>query len=339
MMKKYLYILLLLFPVQIWAQNAPMKSKRIPVDTLVTKDGLAKVVIFSNGTWTYLSSTQAPVESSEDEIIDIRNAEEQNLNLDSEIFQKNWSEGTIASYSTTLSDLPACVTLTLAGDSLLFCCPYTGTISSRYGYRRGRRHTGLDLSLKTGDPIYAAFDGKVRASMYNSGGYGHLVILRHANGLETYYGHLSKRLVDVGEVVHAGDVIGLGGSTGRSTGPHLHFETRYEGFPFDPERIIDFSSGKLRNEKFDLRKSYFGANSRYAASGNYDPSRGDDDEDAEEAAAKPAPKPTTVYHTVRSGENLSKIAGKYGTTVSAIGKLNKIDVKKPIRVGQKLRVK
>ena len=106
-------------------------------------------------------------------------------------------------------------------------CPYVGKVYSKFGYRRGRRHQGTDIPLKSGTPVAAAFDGRVRMSSYVSG-YGNLVILRHENGLETFYGHLSKRQVSVGDWVRAGDIVGLGGSTGRSSGPHLHFETRYK---------------------------------------------------------------------------------------------------------------
>ena len=114
-----------------------------------------------------------------------------------------------------------------------------------------------------GDPVYATFDGRVRISQYQNGGYGNLIIIRHDNGLETYYGHLSKRLVEPNDWVTAGQVIGYGGSTGRSTGPHLHFETRYKGQSFDAERLIDFATGTLRRETFLLKRSYFSIYSKF----------------------------------------------------------------------------
>jgi murein DD-endopeptidase MepM/ murein hydrolase activator NlpD len=119
--------------------------------------------------------------------------------------------------------------------------------SSLYGVRRrgGRYHWGVDIPFPENTPVVAAFDGIVRVSTYNNGGYGNVVILRHDNGLETYYAHFIKRLVNPGQTVRAGDTIGLGGNTGRSRGNHLHFETRYLGQHFNPARIIDFQNYKL----------------------------------------------------------------------------------------------
>ena len=164
-----------------------------------------------------------------------------------------------------------------------------------------------------------------------------MLVIRHLNGLETYYGHLSRFIVKSGDLVKAGELIGYGGSTGRSTGPHLHFETRYMGQAFDPERIFDFESGTLRSEEFVLNKHYFSINSHY----------GQTDEQSLAASKKKPSDPTSpkakqgkkTYYTVRKGDNLSKIAKKYGTTVSNICKLNGIRANKALRVGQKLRVK
>jgi murein DD-endopeptidase MepM/ murein hydrolase activator NlpD len=189
--------------------------------------------------------------------------------------------------------------------------------------------------LDTGDAVYAAFDGVVRVDMPTrmSGGYGNVIVIRHVNGLETYYGHLSKRLVKSGDIVKAGELIGYGGSTGRSTGPHLHFETRYMGQSFDPERIFDFERGTLRSEEFLLKKHYFSINSHY----------GQTDQQSL-AASKKTPKDTAssskkVYYKVRKGDNLGKIAKKHGTTVSKICKLNGIRANKVLKVGQTIRVK
>ena len=113
-------------------------------------------------------------------------------------------------------------------------------ISSDFGVRRYRWHYGIDLRLDIGDSVKTIFDGIVRISKYNKGGYGYYVLVRHENGLETLYGHLSKPIVAVGDSVMAGNVVGLGGNTGKSTGPHLHFEVRYKGNPIDPKRIFDF---------------------------------------------------------------------------------------------------
>lgn len=125
-----------------------------------------------------------------------------------------------------------------------FFVPHPGKTNSSFGWRRGRVHAGIDLQLNKGDTVRVAFDGVVRASHFHSG-YGNVVIVRHYNGLETLYGHLSLRYVKPGDLINAGQVVGLGGSTGRSTGPHLHFETRLFGRPFDPSKLIDFKNDSL----------------------------------------------------------------------------------------------
>ena len=131
--------------------------------------------------------------------------------------------------------------------------PYGAELRSRFGGRRGRKHKGVDIPVPTGTAVTAAFSGVVRLSAYHNG-YGNVVIIRHPNGIETCYAHLHKRLVSRGDVVAAGDIIATSGSTGRSTGPHLHFETNYCGRHFDPEFLIDFSTGTLRASEFILRR-------------------------------------------------------------------------------------
>jgi murein DD-endopeptidase MepM/ murein hydrolase activator NlpD len=179
----------------------------------------------------------------------------------------------------------------------------------------------------------------VRASTYSSG-YGNLVIIRHENGLETYYGHLSKREVEVGDWVHAGDEIGLGGSTGRSTGPHLHFETRYMGFAFDPEWIADYETGQLRKNVFVLRRSYLNANSHYV------PETIDEEEEiyaseekiVEEEKRIAAERAAMRYYTVKSGDTLGAIAKREGKSLGTIQKLNPGINPNKLRIGQKIRV-
>ena len=215
-------------------------------------------------------------------------------------------------------------------------------------------HKGIDIGLPTGEPIFAAFEGKVRYARYNSGGYGYLVILRHPNGLETYYGHLCKLNVSVNDYVKAGEVIGYGGNTGRSRGPHLHFEVRYADLTFDPERIIDFSKGELKYHTFVLERGYFNVSSKMTeALEEYDDVEGvftdeqgnplSSEEIVENLEGKAnKPKPTVndaIYYKVRSGDNLSKIAAKYGTSVGAICRLNNISSNSTLRIGQRLRVK
>ena len=153
--------------------------------------------------------------------------------------------------------LPDEINLRLVADSSDFCFPVKKPKTSNYGWRWNRGHHGVDIALQTGDPVHAAFGGTVRIAS-RMGGYGNCVVVRHANGLETLYGHLSKIHVTKGQKVVAGEVVGLGGSTGNSTGPHLHFECRFLYQTFDPEWILDFKNYTLRTRRLHLDKTYFG---------------------------------------------------------------------------------
>ena len=158
---------------------------------------------------------------------------------------------------TNVATLPDEINLMLIHDSAEFCFPVRSRKTSNYGWRWNRGHHGVDIGLRTGDPVHAAFSGTVRVAG-RMGGYGNCVVVRHANGLETLYGHLSRINVKPQQDVSAGEVIGLGGSTGNSTGPHLHFECRFLYQTFDPEWILDFETYGLRTRRLHLDKSYFG---------------------------------------------------------------------------------
>ena len=192
--------------------------------------------------------------------------------------------------------------------------PCEGRVTSKFGMRRYRYHYGIDLKVRTGDPIYSIFDGVVRIAR-RSPSYGYLVVVRHTNGLETYYAHLSKLLVEPDQEVKAGELIGLGGNTGRSKGSHLHFETRYLGNPINPEDLIDFENGQLWASDLNLCSYHF----RYLEEVN---------------KLKQA-----MFHKVRNGETLGSIAGRYHTSVSSICRLNGIKSTSIIRIGQRLRVR
>ena len=239
------------------------------IDTLATDNDAVQVILYSNNSWKY-----------------VRNRE---IAKDSTIFEKYWDTTTLFPYrEVDMSGMPKSVVIDLVDSLTSYHCPYQGSVHPRgkYGPRRRRQHQGVDLPLKTGDPVYATFCGRVRISQYNKGGYGNLVIIRHDNGLETYYGHLSERMVEPGQWVEAGQIIGLGGSTGRSTGPHLHFETRYYGQSFDPERLIDFKNGTLSRETFLLKKSFF---SIYSNAGqDFEDEIANEEQDKKEAAKKAA---------------------------------------------------
>ena len=279
------------------------------IDTLPTGNDALHIVLFNDNTWRYVLAE------------DYKN--------DPEVFNDHWDvDNTHAYRDVALESLPEATVIRLVDSLESYHYPYIGRITSRYGPRRGRAHQGLDIGLKTGDPIYATFDGKVRVSKA-AGDYGNLVVIRHNNGLETYYAHLSQRDVQVGDWVVAGQQIGLGGSTGRSTGPHLHYEVRYKGQSFDPERLIDFTNGNLRRSELLLKRRHF---SIYA---KYEQDFGDEEEVAKQRKAAAA----VQYHTVRSGDTLGAIARKYGTSVSRICQLNNIKSTSILRIGQKLRVK
>ena len=116
-------------------------------------------------------------------------------------------------------------------------------------------HRGLDLFLRMGDSVVSAFDGVVRYARFNAAGFGNCVVVRHLNGLETVYGHLSKISVAENQFVNGGELLGLGGTTGRSNGPHLHFETRYKDFSIDPELYVDVKKGELISDTLTISKA------------------------------------------------------------------------------------
>ena len=286
------------------------------IDTLATDNDAVQVILYSNNSWKY-----------------VRNRE---IAKDSTIFEKYWDTTTLFPYrEVDMSGMPKSVVIDLVDSLTCYHCPYQGTVHphGKYGPRRRRQHQGVDLPLKTGDPVYATFCGRVRISQYNKGGYGNLVIIRHDNGLETYYGHLSERMVEPGQWVEAGQIIGLGGSTGRSTGPHLHFETRYYGQSFDPERLIDFKNGTLSRETFLLKKSFF---SIYSNAGqDFEDEIANEEQHKKEAAEKAAMK----YYKIRSGDTLGAIARRHGTTVANLCRLNGIKSTTILRIGRSLRVR
>lgn len=296
-------------------ESVPAIDSLAVLDTLPSGDDAVQVVLFANSTWKY-----------------IRNRAVQK---DSTIFEKYWDNEKLFPYKDVeYSSLPKSLVIDLVDSTNGYHTPYKPSpIRSRYGPRRGRAHQGVDLALKAGEKIYATFSGRVRISQYNKGGYGNLVIIRHDNGLETFYGHLSERMVEPNQWVEAGQVIGLGGSTGRSTGPHLHFETRYYGQSFDPERLIDFKSGTLCRETFLLKRSYFSIYSR--AGQDFEDEIANEEQDKKEQAEREAMR----YHKIRSGDTLGAIARKYGTTVSNICRLNGIKSTTILRIGRTLRVR
>ena len=220
----------------------------------------------------------------------------------------SWNNETVA-YKDAI--IPESYTFDLTG----FCMPTEHTkITDIFGYRPRRRrgHYGLDIKVYVGDTIRAAFDGKVRV-VKNQGrrGYGKYLVIRHDNGLETVYGHLSKQLVKEDQLVRAGEAIALGGNTGRSTGSHLHFETRFLGIPLNPALMFDFEKQDIVADTYTFHKDK--GNSQKGSS-----SKG-------------------LFYKVKRGDTLSKIARKQGTTVSQLCKLNHLTRRTVLRPGQVLR--
>jgi len=163
------------------------------------------------------------------------------------IYTSEWSNAVLFSQKT-MTDTTEEIIFRLINNDEKFTLTWYGRMNSVFGYRWGKQHQGLDLSLNFGDTVVAAFDGIVRYAKANSGGYGNCIVVRHNNGLETLYGHLNSINVSENQFVKSGELIGLGGSTGHSTGPHLHFETRYKGIAIDPQLFIDISTQQLKSE-------------------------------------------------------------------------------------------
>lgn len=220
-----------------------------------------------------------------------------------------WSNKYVHNYGKEVT-IPENFTIDLTG----FAMPTTHTrITSPFGPRRRRMHNGIDIKVYTGDTIVSAFDGKVRIVRYERKGYGQYVVIRHNNGLETVYGHLSKQLVKENQVVKAGEAIGLGGNTGRSTGSHLHFETRFLGVPINPALLFNFPKQDIVADTYTFKRNGNNSGKQLASNGSI------------------------KYHKVRSGDTLYKIAKQKGVSVDALCKLNKITRKTILRPGQVLR--
>ncbi|MCH5169625.1 MAG: peptidoglycan DD-metalloendopeptidase family protein [Prevotellaceae bacterium] len=224
-------------------------------------------------------------------------------------------------------------------------------VTSHYGYRRSfrRLHYGTDIKVFVGDTIRAAFSGKIRVVQFERKGYGNYVIIRHPNGLETVYGHMSKHLVKPDQIVRRGEPIGLGGNTGRSTGSHLHFETRFLGQFIDPEKLFDFEAQDVKGDFY-----LYCSNGRSTMLASNDIVGGEEEMDEETAQAlmekeaeseayqqkriqEMKAKPRTSVHKVKSGDTLSSIAHKYGTTVDRLCRLNNIKSTSILRLGQIIR--
>ncbi len=225
-------------------------------------------------------------------------------------FYDDFDESTVFNI-TPDTEFPESQIIKIESDSLgIYHHPKIGPVNSKFGWRDGRMHKGIDINLHKGDPIVAAFDGMVRIA-HVKGAYGNVVIIRHYNGLETVYAHLSKIKVKPGQVVLAGQLIGLGGNTGRSSGPHLHFEVRFKGQALNPSSIISFTENKTLNDSIIIKKSRYGI------------------------CAYPS---NATLHTIERGDTWYEVAKRYGLSMKELCVLNGTDKRYYLKIGQKLRV-
>jgi len=228
----------------------------------------------------------------------------------SNIYNNIWCQVNPNPYPPSLYENDSLINLTLINDSTDFIMPCKAPVTSKFGWRDGRVHQGIDLGLNYSLPVGCSFAGVVRFARYYKG-YGRLVIIRHYNGLETYYAHLSRINVKPGQFVKAGEIIGKSGSTGRSSGAHLHFEIRYKGIPLNPAHIISFTDNILLNDKIILKKvkqNFFVYNEN------------------------------AIIYSVQRGDYISKIAKEYGTSVTKLCETNDLAKNTKLKVGQLLRI-
>ncbi len=314
------------FLISVLLLIAPISIAQGVVDTIHTPEGT--MVIFANRTWKYL----------EDKTFDgvLNERVYQTFVYDSVYrFSQKWDNNVCytSDRSNDMTKIKDTFWLCVQDEAHKdFVIPVPGVVTSRYGYRSGRYHNGIDLDLNIGDTVRAAWAGKVRYAKWNEGGFGNLVVIRHYNGLETFYAHLSKHLVVPDQEVKAGDVIGLGGNTGRSFGPHLHFEVRFFDAPMNPEEVIDFAKKDVKDENLMVHKGIF----RPGAKPTDAQVTG---ESIAAVQAKPVSTAAKKYYKVRSGDTLSEIASRNNTTVSRLCSLNGIKPSTVLQVGRQLRVK
>jgi murein DD-endopeptidase MepM/ murein hydrolase activator NlpD len=291
-LKNFIFLLLFTFSITIVIGQS---DSIIAIDTINFEN--ENIIVFNNKTWEYSSEM--------DKLNYIKSTVDT-----SDIFKSNWTK-IIFPYNN--EKVPDSVLISFETKYDTFTIPYKNVLTSKFGYRRGGFHKGIDIRLAKGTEVRAAFNGKVRYARYNNGGYGNLVIIRHFNGLETYYAHLSKVLVKENDIIQSGKVIGLGGKTGVEwSGTHLHFEVRYRDLSFDPLKMISLENECLLSDSILLKKTDF----------------------------HPTILSQRKYHKIRSGDTLSHLARRHNTSVSKILKLNKeLTINSTLRIGQRIRVR
>ena len=328
-MRKLIHLIPFLFlflPVTLEAQKV--------LDTIDTQFG--RMVIFSNKTWALVKT------NTFDGVLNPRIHKIMTTQQDVPYTLPWNNEICFTTRNNDLSKLRDTIWLCLNDEvHSEFKIPVPGVVTSRYGPRSGRNHNGIDLNLTTGDTVVSAWAGKVRYAKYNEGGFGNLVIVRHYNGLETLYAHLSKFLVFPDQEVAAGEVLGLGGNTGRSFGAHLHFEVRFYDAPINPEEMINFDSKKLKNENLFVHKGLFRPGAKPSDFYEAHPEEPIDQQAQQQQIVKPVVVKTqqNKFYRVKSGDTLTEIADRNNTTVSKICQLNGIKPSTVLQVGRSLRIK
>ena len=336
--KKSIFAVLLLSisSTFIFAQTDVVTDSSDVLDTIPYNN--KHIVLYKNNVWDYVISA--------DEL-----AYDKALSDTMKIFTEYWNnEITFASSWPDPGPPPDSVMFILVDSNRKFVLPHYGMITSGFGWRYGRNHKAIDVDLERGTPVRAAFDGKVRYAKYNTGGYGYLIIIRHFNGLETYYAHLTKLYVKPNQIIKAGQIIGTGGNSGAHwTGAHLHFECRWMDHAFDPLKIIEFDSLRLKSDTLILRPSDFKisqSHKAYLTNGVNGTSKGTAVNYGGNVTSTPVKTNTSAsgkvignYYFVKKGDTLSAIARRFGTSVSKLCELNGIGKTSTLRIGQKIRIK
>ncbi|MCL2131549.1 MAG: peptidoglycan DD-metalloendopeptidase family protein [Lentimicrobiaceae bacterium] len=274
-----------------------------------------------------------------------------------ELYQQTWSSAnTVVRSGMFGKNITMSLPLNLSEENaFVFPCANKPKVCSPYGMRGNKMHTGTDIKQNLGDSILAAWDGVVRMANKNYYAYGGTVVIRHANGLETLYAHLSEIAVEPNQAVKAGDLIGKAGRTGRATTEHLHFEIRFLYAHFNPKTIIDFDNHKLcadtlfvKNGKFYGKETSIEQDNTEDADTEYDKENEADDDltaiieelkQAKETVDKQENKPESAYHTVKKGDTLYSISKRYNISIEEICKLNNIFENNVLNIGQKLKIK
>jgi hypothetical protein len=308
--------------ISLWSFQS---ASQVAVDTINTKNGT--IVMFQDRTWQYLDDLEFDgiLNQHLHGIISSITGLDYIQTWDNDVCYTSDRQNDLSKLNDTLW---LCL---LNDDDNDFKMPFDGVVTSRYGYRSGRYHNGIDIDLETGDTVNSAWSGKVRYAKYNEGGFGNLVIVRHNNGLETFYAHLSKLLVVPNQNIKAGDMLGLGGNTGHSRGSHLHFEVRFYDAPINPEEVIDFTNNRCKDENLFVHKAIFRPGAK--------PTDLEEHGESIEASRNVVQSQARKYHKVKRGDTLSRIASTNHTTVAKLCRLNGLRYNSKIQIGRTIRVR